>query len=285
MCISPITLKSRTRLTYSSRPTKTVPCGKCVECLNTRVNSWAFRLLEELKVSSSAVFLSLTYDDDHLPLADVTNHYTNYETGEITEYHYKNVPVLNKKDYQLFFKRLRKTTSNKLKYYACGEYGSSTHRPHYHAIIFNLPQSSLKNPSIIEKAWGNGYVGFGDCNIATIKYTCKYIMKGLKRKNTTRPPEFALMSKKMGLAHLTPQMLKYYKNHMTNAVTLPGGAKTPLPRYFRDKVFDKVENHKIKIEYITNQEEKFKSPHHEHEYKLNLIRIQNKINNLKRQKL
>ena len=240
--------------------------------------------MEELKNSSSATFLTLTYDDEHLPLADVINHYTNYETGEIQEYKYKNIPVLSKRDYQLFFKKLRKTTKNKLKYYACGEYGTKTRRPHYHAIIFNLPQSSLKDPSTIEKTWGKGLIHLGDCNIATIKYTTKYIMKGISLKNTTLPPEFALMSKKIGLSHLTPQMLNYYKNHMTSAVTLQGGAKTPIPRYFRDKIFDKVENHKIKIEYITNMEDKFKNPHHEHEYKLDLIRKQNKIN-IKRNKL
>ena len=59
-------------------------------------------------------YITLTYNDDHLPA-----------NGS-----------LQPRDLQLFWKRLRKARTPGIRYYACGEYGDQTARPHYHAIIF-----------------------------------------------------------------------------------------------------------------------------------------------------
>ena len=59
-------------------------------------------------------FVTLTYDDDHLP-----------------EYN-----SLNYKHFQDFMKRLRKS-HNGVRFYMCGEYGEDFSRPHYHALLFN----------------------------------------------------------------------------------------------------------------------------------------------------
>ena len=95
-------------------------------------------------------------------------------------------------------KRLRKhAKSTKIKYYACGEYGSKTERPHYHAIVFNLPRPFDK---YILKAWKYGHIHVGTVTEQSIFYTTKYALKGLRRKNAWdydargREPEFQLMS-------------------------------------------------------------------------------------------
>lgn len=293
MCITPITLKNKVqRLTYSNRPTSVVPCGRCISCLKRKSNAWAFRLEQELKRSTSAIFLTLTYEDEHLPRENITNTYINYDTGEITDYIYKDVPVLRKKDYQDFTKRLRRTlekqSQTKIKYYACGEYGSNnTQRPHYHAIIFNLPQNYLQDFTILNKIWNKGNIYLGDCNANSIRYVTKYIMKGKDNKQTTKPKEFSLMSKKMGLNHLTPQMLKYYQQNPTTTVTLAGGVKTPLPRYFRQKLYNDVELHKLRIEALQKSleldEKLFTNPQHKETWKKDQIRKHEKINRLERQ--
>lgn len=46
-----------------------VPCGKCINCLKARQNVLVSRCLEESEKRGSFVFLTLTYDDEHLPFA------------------------------------------------------------------------------------------------------------------------------------------------------------------------------------------------------------------------
>ena len=102
-----------------------VPCGKCPSCLSDRARDWSNRCLMELKTSGSAIFVTLTYDDFHLPIDD-------------------DGPTLRVRDVQLFFKRLRKDFPNsRIRYLLSGEYGSKTSRPHYHAIIFGLSLSDF----------------------------------------------------------------------------------------------------------------------------------------------
>ena len=186
--------------------------------------------MQEIKNCTSVIWPTLTYDNDHLP-------YT--EDGEIT---------LRKKDFQDFIKRLRHHVGKQkkpIKYYACGEYGDETSRPHFHAIIYNLPQSYIKDPSKLEPIWQNGYVYFGPVNEKTIRYTCKYIMKSTFQRNdaTTREPQSQLISKGLGQSFLTPQMKKFFiENERTYAEF--NGYKIALPRYYREKIFkqrDKID--------------------------------------------
>jgi hypothetical protein len=135
-----------------------VPCGKCTPCLKKRAGHWSFRLEQEAKISSSACFITLTYAD-----APRT---------------WKNKPTLKKRDFQLFMKRLRKKCpTNKLRYYACGEYGTQTQRPHYHAVIFNLPHSIINNPIIIQDTWKHGHIHVANNNKLTINYVVGYMNK------------------------------------------------------------------------------------------------------------
>ena len=89
----------------------------------------------ELQYHDSAYFVTLTYDDFHIPKA----YYPDPETGEVhTSY------TLCKRDFQLWMKRLRKKFSDdKIRFFACGEYGGQTKRPHYHAIVFGLHLNDL----------------------------------------------------------------------------------------------------------------------------------------------
>ena len=107
-----------------------IPCGYCDGCRIDRSREWANRCMLELQYHDSAYFITLTYNDDHVPVS----YYADPETGEAQE-----SLTLCKRDWQLFMKRLRKAfPDDQIRFYACGEYGSQTFRPHYHAIVFGL---------------------------------------------------------------------------------------------------------------------------------------------------
>lgn len=198
-----------------------VPCGRCPGCRDARAASWAFRLKEEEKRHQLSSFVTLTYDDDNLKGSG------------------NGLPNLVKKDLVDFFKRLRYNTNCKtIKYYACGEYGGQTLRPHYHGILFDATNDA------VTKAWTAGSAHFGEANARTMSYVTKYICKpktvGLSELDD-RQAEFALMSKGMGLNYLDSKTVKYHQEGQFSFITLPGGIKQPLPRYFRDKIFTEAE--------------------------------------------
>lgn len=182
MCISPIAIKDTTGVSAYSY--LTVPCGKCFQCRKRRSDGWAFRLLQQDRVSHESHFVTLTYDDDNLPWADTA-------------------PTLVKHDLQCFFKRLRKRCQRRIKYYACGEYGTDTARPHYHALIFNASFDA------IESAWTAGNIHFGDLSMASIRYVTNYMCKSDLGKRDGLEPEFSLMSKGLGKNYITSEMQKY----------------------------------------------------------------------------
>lgn len=224
-CLFPVDIKNPL---YGKRVGDTlyiqVPCGKCSGCLNTRVNSWIFRLLEEEKTSISAHFVTLTYGDNETPGWNYT------ENGYNT---------LVKRDFQLFMKKLRKHSPKfpTIKYFAVGEYGSKRHRPHYHAVIFNA------DVDLIKQNWSHGFVHIGKVSGASIAYTLKYMHKGKiipQFDGDDRLPEFQLFSKGLGVGYLNPTIKKYHTDDLSrNYVTFPGGHKSTLPRYYRERIYTK----------------------------------------------
>ena len=200
-----------------------VDCGRCPKCKRKRVNSWVFRMLQQQEVSLSAHFVTLTYDTRTVPISS---------NGFLT---------LRKRDFQLYMKRLRKLCPNEtLKYYAVGEYGTNNRRPHYHAIIFNVPELSY-----FSEAWELGAVHIGQVSGDSIAYTMKYIDK-LNYKpahaRDDREPEFPLMSKGLGSSYLSPERIAYHKADLSRMFcTKPGGHTIALPRYYRNKIYDERE--------------------------------------------
>ena len=117
-----------------SKDWQEIPCGKCIGCRLEYSKQWANRCLLENQYHESSYFITLTYDEEHVP----RTYYPDPETGEAFP-----ALTLRKRDFQLFMKRLRKQTGQELRYFAAGEYGSKTMRPHYHAIIFGLKLDDL----------------------------------------------------------------------------------------------------------------------------------------------
>ena len=226
-CDSPLIIEVKGRINKIP-----VPCGKCPPCKIRKVNDWVFRLKQEDKVSSSSCFLTLTYDTAHVP---ITNN------GFLT---------LKKRDFQLFMKRLRKKLPNdKLKYYACGEYGTISDRPHYHAILFNC-----SDPALINDAWGLGQIHLGTCTGDSIAYCLKYINKPgkiPKHRRDDRLKEFATQSKNLGAAYLTPAVVNHHRRNFVDLRVQNNEYKIAMPRYYRHKIFDKQER-RAQLPFIAN---------------------------------
>lgn len=113
----------------------TVPCGKCLGCKIKKRSEWSMRCIHELTQHEKACFLTLTYDDRHLP--------TDFR--------------VHKEHLQKYFKRLRKNDKRPFKYFACGEYGDMFGRPHYHAILFGYGLSP-DDYDILDINWGYGII-------------------------------------------------------------------------------------------------------------------------------
>lgn len=204
-----------------------LPCGKCLVCLQSKRNDWAFRLSEEHKAAKyGALFVTLTYSNQNIP-----------EYGS-----------LEKSDLQKFFKRLRKRSTDKIRYYAVGEYGSQYLRPHYHAIVFN------SNEADIRASWELGYVHVGSVTAASVAYVLKYIVQPDVAPagqifdavtETWRPKfqkPFAVMSRAYGIgaAYLTDEMVTWHKSGGKNYALVQGtDTKIRLPRYYKELVWPK----------------------------------------------
>ena len=208
-----------------------VPCGNCPACKLRRVSDWCIRLAEEDKVSSSAFFVTLTYDTNHVPISP------------------KGYMTLNKRDVQLWMKRLRKKSNNKLRYYLAGEYGEQKYRPHYHVILFNL-----EDKEYIYDTWKLGNVHVGDVSTNSIAYTAKYIDKEKRiplHQNDDRLKEFSHMSTGVGKSYLYKtvngkeipkhEIFNYHKADIENNYITSNGYKKPLPRYYRKKIYTEQE--------------------------------------------
>lgn len=196
-----------------------VPCSRCGFCLQNKRKEWSFRLQKEARYHESAFFATLTYSDENLIWA-------NDCSG-------RSYPVLHKPDFQLFMKRLRfkqsKITDKKIKYYAVGEYGSNTNRPHYHALLFSM-EPKLVNQ--LNEIWGEGFSHVGSVNNDSIDYITKYVVNKHDQKHYLVPP-FACISNGIGLQHFKDNISLYKRDDI---VTNQRGYKQKLPRYYRDKL-------------------------------------------------
>lgn len=218
-----------------------VPCNRCIGCRLDYAREWSNRMLLELADNPKGIYVTLTYNDDNVPLSD------------------KGYMSTSVKDCQLFFKRLRKKYSHlKIRYFLGAEYGPLNNRPHYHAILFGIAlddfddlvfykYNNLGQPLYISKSfaeiWGNGFCTLGSVSSNSCAYTARYMLKKLKGFNRIDydakgiQPEFSLCSRRPGIG------LGYLKNHpnFSNTLSVFDGTKTvsfPLPKRLFEKLLE-----------------------------------------------
>lgn len=173
-----------------------------------------------------AIFLTLTYDDVFIPSTN------------------NGVATLDKKHLQDFIKRFRYFVGLKgLKYFACGEYGSRTSRPHYHIALFGIDLLNLEtyakhdglSSTLVDKAWKFGHNQVSVLLLDRIVYVTKYLDKQYSDaynkiifRGAVRP--FSLISKGVGLG-----LYDYLRPFIARCkfdVKYSDGSVATIPPYF-----------------------------------------------------
>lgn len=213
-------------------------CGQCDTCRLQNQAVWALRIQLEAMAHPASSFVTLTYNDEHLP----------------------DPPEVSKESVQKFLKRLRKRLGNdRIRYFAAGEYGDRSLRPHYHFVIFGLA-STPENESVIADSWPFGFVHLRELNGARAAYVAKYCTKklraGVKAIPDSWQSEFALMSRRPGLGrNIAEALVARLNNSKENfkgvldenslfeawhGYLRLGGRTYPVGRYIRELVKDGV---------------------------------------------
>lgn len=224
-----------------------VPCGKCLACRINRRREWTQRLLHEAADSDTVYFLTLTYSDEYLP---------GDENGQ---------QRVSKEDVQKFLQDLRNACRSdkvSIRYFVGSEYGDLG-RPHYHAIVYNMPSRFVSEPSKdwlpglplqtshkgrisyvnrkINDVWRRGFVSVGEFNRQRAGYVAKYFVDKQEVPDGCEK-NFSLMSRRPGIgfryAEAISDKVRYYGLHSCMA---DNGKYLPLPRYYDRKIFSDEE--------------------------------------------
>lgn len=224
-CTHPVTLLS------GPNRWMVVPCGKCLQCRIAHSREWATRILHEMDSWNDSSFVTLTYNPENEP----------------------KDKSLRKRDLQLYFKRLRK--EKKIKYFACGEYGPSTMRPHYHAIIFGV---SPKDKNVLNDCWGMGFIAAGNVTYESARYVAQYVDKkyyGDKQKQVygDKEPPFQLQSQKIGLDYALTHEAQIHENL---GLTINGN-HVSIPRYYLKHIeLSESEREQMQVRSLAKQVER-----------------------------
>lgn len=191
-----------------------LPCGSCIECNKRRGRDWAIRCQLETQDHQVSTWGTLTYDDKHLP------------------------PTLIKRHLSGFMKRLRKNTGELIRFFAVGEYGDRSKRPHYHAILFGFNDEQQ-----LQRAWPYGFTRLDRLSPAAIAYVTRYQTKKAfardlterERVDTTtgelytHQPTFIQMSRRPGIGASARRHWSSWRH-----AAIWGGQEVPVPRYLHD---------------------------------------------------
>lgn len=225
-----------------------LPCGQCWWCRLNRATQWAVRCMHEKQMTTDHEFITLTFNDAHLP-KDWS---------------------LDRRYWQLFMKRVRKLYGKGPRYFGCGEYGDNLGRPHFHAIMFNFPLKDKKpifsqggrtyyTSETLQRLWSDsagpiGYVMTTGVSFASAQYVARYVTKKMTGKKSRAhyrvmicatgeivelQPEFPMCSTdpgigsswfdKYGLTDLFPK-------DFCTVQTSDGAFRVAVPRYYMKKL-------------------------------------------------
>ena len=219
-----------------------VPCGHCRACALTRCNHLSLWCNMESKCHKYCLFVTLTYANRFIPRLKVVDSIDRLcgrdlvdENGEVLTtcdmsedkfeafmkklYLFGDVPYLRKTDLQKFLKRFRyyvsKTTKAKVRYFACGEYGPTTFRPHYHLLLWFDDERILQmaEQSVLQ-SWP-----FGRCDVQLSQGKASYYVASYVNSYGTLPEVFKsrsvcpfyLHSQKLGFGLLQSERKTVYE--------------------------------------------------------------------------
>lgn len=231
-----------------------LPCRQCIGCRLEHSRQWAMRSVHEASLYERNCFITLTFDNDHLPALGSLDHSI----------------------WQRFMYRFRQKAGNGIRFFMCGEYGevckscgkskvyckcvkfySTLGRPHFHACIYNfdVPDRVLINvrdginlysSEFLSSVWTDGFSSVGDVTFESSAYVARYMckkMNGVKGKTHYSrvdkstglrydlKPEYARMSNRAGIGS---SWFNQYKSDVypVDNVVLRDGVKMRPPKYY-----------------------------------------------------
>lgn len=146
-----------------------LPCGQCIGCRLKNSRDWAVRCIHEAQMHQDNCFITLTFSPESLKKR-------------------QNPFTVDKRDFQLFMKRLRKRYGDSIRFFHVGEYGEKNRRPHYHALLFGHTFAdkelftksggvSLYISKELQKLWPYGFSTIGDVTFESAAYCARYCLK------------------------------------------------------------------------------------------------------------
>ncbi len=238
-CYHPSAVKVRRKSLFVDRMQsyrQVVPCGSCIGCRSEQSRQWAVRMMHESRMHFPNEFVTLTIDDEHL--------------NENSE--------LSPRDLSGFIKNLRKTQQGRISFFGCGEYGETTGRPHYHALLFGVEfldrnlgfdsnRPSVWRSQALDDLWGRGICEGGSVTMASASYVSGYIRKKVKAQSFARAnpltgellqPEFARMSLRPAIGKRW--IKRWWRDVYPRDYVVVDGVQAKPPRYY-DKWMDKYQ--------------------------------------------
>lgn len=240
-----------------------VSCGRCFGCRQGYASMMAMRCMHEAKTTPGGVlncsFVTLTYDDAHLPAAASLSVSDCQAFMKALRQHYNPPRRSDESDaaWRARFVRIR--------YFLGGEYGERKGRPHYHALLFGVRFPDLKacgrgkdgstryRSATLEGVWGRGACEVGTVTQASCGYVARYCLKKVtgpgavehyRRVNLETgeivqiTPEFSLMSRRPGIG---ADWFSRYGSHCYSIdACIVDGKKVPVPRYY-DKLMARTD--------------------------------------------
>jgi len=216
-----------------------IACGQCRGCRLERSRQWAVRISHEAQTHTHNCFITLTYNDAHLP---------EDHSLDITHW-------------QLFAKRFRKQ-EGPFRFYHCGEYGDTNGRPHYHACIFGHDFSAdrkrytkteqgheLHTSETLDRLWGKGFCQIGELTFQSAAYVARYVMKKQNGQAaadhydqvdtdtgliTRLKPEYASMSRRPGIG--AAWISKYKTDVYPHDYVIVNGKKSRPPKFYDNQL-------------------------------------------------
>lgn len=232
-----------------------VPCGRCVGCLLEHARQWAVRCMHEAKLHELSCFVTLTYQDDR-------------------------VISLNYKHFQDFLKRLRRGSRKPIRFFASGEYGETTQRPHFHALLFGIDFTDkrlfsqrdgirLYESPALERVWSRGFCTIGDVTFESAGYIARYCLKKLDRMvgvdmYRTLVPGVGVVERELEMLHMSLKpgigagwIDKYMSGTFPRDYVVIEGTKMKPPRYY-DKRFKAVDPERFEQVVLASREARAK---------------------------
>lgn len=226
-------------------PFSKFPCRKCIPCLLRRQKAWVSRLVEELSNHDFSYFVTLTYDDEHLPIDENgepcfnKRHFTKlnadlrkrFQLGKLKNPVYDE--LLGSPEYLDLPKGLR------FKYYLTTEYGPTTFRPHAHGVWYGLPGSLHIVEILFRTLWPYGFVSVFPATEGAAGYISKYLVSdgvGKDSYHGNGMPVFSLMSKSLGLSYVE-RMGDWHRSDPKRQYVQRFGSRGTMDRYLKHKIF------------------------------------------------